>query len=148
MSDEVSTTAGLVVLQERVVNLIQQLQMPVVEVSLVVAKHIRQLLTSFESHATEKGFEIPYEVKNPWPIENGSMVSQQQFSLDKVLEIVDRDRMDILETLIRVSLIETGVNLVEGIAFLRSWEQLVRQQLSMIQQPGQLFSPLEIPHDW
>ena len=56
--------------------------------------------------------------------------------------------MDILETLIRVTLIEIEVSLIEGILALRAWEQLVRTQLAQASGPGQLFSPLEIPENW
>ena len=65
-----------------------------------------------------------------------------------MLKIVDQDRMDILSTLIRVTLVETEMDLVDGILALRAWEQLVRQQLSEATGPGQLFSPLELPEKW
>jgi len=68
--------------------------------------------------------------------------------LEKVLSIVDHQRMDILETLIRVTLIEIEVSLIDGILALRAWEQLARTQLSLASGPGQLFSPLEIPENW
>ena len=70
------------------------------------------------------------------------------FDAEKVLKIVDQDRMDILSTLIRVTLVETEMDLVEGILALRAWEQLVRQQLAEAAGPGQLFSPLEFPEEW
>ena len=70
------------------------------------------------------------------------------FDVEKVLKIVDQDRMDILSTLIRVTLVETEMDLVEGILALRSWEQLVRQQLADATGPGQLFSPIELPEEW
>ena len=56
--------------------------------------------------------------------------------------------MDILEALIRVTLIEIEVSLIEGILALRAWEQLARTQLAQATGPGQLFSPLEIPENW
>ena len=65
----------------------------------------------------------------------------------KVLKIVDQDRMDILSTLIRVTLVETEMDLLKGF---RStlMEQLVRQQLADATGPGQLFSPIEFPEEW
>ena len=74
--------------------------------------------------------------------------SQIAFDVEKVLKIVDQDRMEILSTLIRVTLIETEMNLIEGILALRSWEQLVRQQLADANGPGQLFSPIDLPEEW
>ena len=56
--------------------------------------------------------------------------------------------MDILSTLIRVTLVEMEMDLIEAILALRSWEQLVRQQLAEAKGPGQLFSPLELPDAW
>ena len=39
---------GLVTLQERMVNLINQLQMPLIEVSMVIGNHIKQMMKSLE----------------------------------------------------------------------------------------------------
>ena len=39
-----STVDGLVILTERTVNLVNQLNMPLVEVSLVLQKHLNQLI--------------------------------------------------------------------------------------------------------
>ncbi|DAC58089.1 MAG TPA: hypothetical protein D7I03_06335, partial [Candidatus Poseidoniales archaeon] len=67
---------------------------------------------------------------------------------DKLLSVLDQDRMDILETLVRVTMIETEMILLDGISALRMWEHLARVQLANIISPGQLFSPFEIPEDW
>jgi len=56
--------------------------------------------------------------------------------------------MDILATLIRVTLIETEMALDDGILALRMWEKLARSQLSAATTPGQLFSPIIIPEEW
>ena len=56
--------------------------------------------------------------------------------------------MDILATLIRVTLVEIDASLAEGLLALRPWEALSRTQLSNAKSPGQLFSPLEIPEEW
>jgi hypothetical protein len=74
--------------------------------------------------------------------------TQSSFELEKVMSIVDEQRMDILETLIRVTLIETDATLVDALLALRPWEQIARTQLSKANGPGQLFSPIEIPEDW
>jgi len=140
--------AGLVTLQERMVNLINQLNMPLVEVSLVLQKHIKGLSLSLENYLAQSGDSVSENVSNPWPIKVEQSDSQLNFPLEKILDIVDNQRMDILETLIRVTLIEIEVSLIDGILALRAWEQLARTQLAQASGPGQLFSPLDIPNDW
>ena len=144
-----SATDSMVTLQERMVNLIGQLTMPVAEVALVLQHHIQGLLGSLNEYVEKTGASINERVAQPWPIEeNNEEHSPISFDVEKVLKIVDQDRMDILSTLIRVTLVETEMDLVEGILALRSWEQLVRQQLADATGPGQLFSPIELPEEW
>ena len=145
-----SATDSMVTLQERMVNLIGQLTMPVAEVALVLQHHIQGLLGSLNEYAQKTGASISDRVRHPWPIDSQTQISENlvTFDVEKVLKIVDQDRMDILSTLIRVTLVETEMDLVEGILALRAWEQLVRQQLAEATGPGQLFSPLEFPEEW
>lgn len=145
-----SATDSMVTLQERMVNLIGQLTMPVSEVALVLQHHIQGLLGSLNEYASSTGAPISERVAQPWPIDQSRSTDENQssFDVEKVLNIVDQDRMDILSTLIRVTLVETEMDLVEGILALRAWEQLVRQQLAEATGPGQLFSPLELPDEW
>ena len=144
-----SATDSMVTLQERMVNLIGQLTMPVAEVALVLQHHIQGLLGSLNEFVEKTGATINERVAQPWPIEENDVDhSPISFDVEKVLKIVDQDRMDILSTLIRVTLVETEMDLVEGILALRSWEQLVRQQLADATGPGQLFSPIELPEEW
>ena len=144
-----SATDSMVTLQERMVNLIGQLTMPVAEVALVLQHHIQGLLGSLNEYMEKTGASINERVAQPWPIEENNVeYNPISFDVEKVLKIVDQDRMDILSTLIRVTLVETEMDLVEGILALRSWEQLVRQQLADATGPGQLFSPIELPEEW
>ena len=144
-----SATDSMVTLQERMVNLIGQLTMPVAEVALVLQHHIQGLLGSLNEYIEKTGASISEQVAQPWPIEKNNVGQNPiSFDVEKVLKIVDQDRMDILSTLIRVTLVETEMDLVEGILALRSWEQLVRQQLADATGPGQLFSPIELPDEW
>ena len=145
-----SATDSMVTLQERMVNLIGQLTMPVSEVALVLQHHIQGLLGSLNEYAQKTGASISDRVRQPWPIESQTQISENlvTFDVEKVLNIVDQDRMDILSTLIRVTLVETEMDLVEAILALRAWEQLVRQQLAEATGPGQLFSPLVFPEEW
>ena len=150
MSDEdTSAVDGMVTMQERMVNLINQLNMPLIEVSLVLSKHIAGLSRSLDDHINATQQEFPETVTHPWPIQNsGDEESSFQFDLEKIFKIIDEDRMDILATLIRVTLVEIDASLAEGLLALRPWEALSRAQLSNAKSPGQLFSPIEIPEEW
>ena len=140
---------GLVTLQERAVNLIKQLNMPLVEVSIVIQNMLSPMLTSLEEYASDTNTKIPEKLKHQWPIKNPINDDvASSLSLDKILSVVDEDRMDILMTLIRVTMVETEMILTDGISALRMWEHLARSQLSGITSPVQLFSPFEIPEDW
>jgi hypothetical protein len=143
LTKETPTIDGMVVFQERVVNLLQQLKMPLFEVSLVFQKHIKQLLSSLQEYALTSNQQLPNELTEPWEIREVSTNNAQQFSLDKLLERSDAQRMDILDTLI-----EINIELDRALLMLRQCEQVIRTQLSNVQSPGQLFSPLEIPDDW
>ena len=150
MSDEQdSAVDGMVTIQERVVNLINQLNMPLIEVSLVIGRHIAGLSRSLDAHIEATGQAYNERITAPWPIEEGTSGDvSATFDIEKVFKIIDEDRMDILSTLIRVTLVEIQATLAEGLLALRPWEALSRSQLARAQGPGQLFSPLEIPEDW
>ncbi|MGB0700734.1 MAG: hypothetical protein ACPGO6_06995 [Candidatus Poseidoniaceae archaeon] len=146
MSDAVD---GLVTLQERMVNLIKQLNMPIIEVSMVIQNMLSPMLDSLTNHATETGMKLPDKVVNQWPIHiQNHDDKQSSLDINKILSVVDEDRMDILETLVRVTMVETEMILLDGVSALRMWEHLVREKLANIKSPGQLFSPLEIPEEW
>ena len=140
---------GLVTLQERMVNLINQLNMPIIEVSMVIQNMLTPMLESLSTHVAETGMEVPDKVMNQWPIDVPNHdVDKSSLAIDKILSVVDKDRMDILEALVRVTMVETEMILLDGISALRMWEHLVRSKLASITSPGQLFSPLEIPEEW
>jgi len=140
---------GLVTLQERMVNLIKQLNMPLVEVSMVIQNMISPMIESLNKHAVENALELPDRIMNQWPIEKPIHDEvKSSLAVEKILSVIDEERMDILETLVRVTMVETEMILLDGIAALRMWEHLARTQLANITSPGQLFSPIEIPEDW
>lgn len=146
MSDE--SVDGLVTLTERTVNLIKQLNMPLVEVSLVIQKHINQLMQTLNQHLEATGQTVSERVHSPWPLDVAGSESNSSFGLEKVMNIVDHQRMDILDTLIRVTLIEIDITVIEALLALRQWEHLARTQLASATGPGQLFSPLDVPDEW
>lgn len=147
MSDD--SVDGLVTLQERMVNLIKQLNMPLVEVSMVIQNMISPMLESLNQHTAENSIDLPDEIMQQWPIDEPIHEEvSASLAVEKILSVIDEDRMDILETLVRVTMVETEMILVDGILALRMWEHLARTQLASIKSPGQLFSPLDIPEDW
>ena len=75
--------------------------MPLVEVSLVLQKHINQLMETLNQHLQATGQSVSERVQFPWPVEVPESTSQSNFALEKVMDIVDQQRMDILDTLIR-----------------------------------------------
>ena len=140
---------SLVTLQERMVNLINQLNMPLVEVSIVIQNLLSPMLDSLNEHIAVSGNTYGDKVLQAWPIDlSEDSDSTGNFDVAKVLKVIDEDRMDILSTLIRVTLVEEGLDLADGISALRMWEHLARTQLATIKSPGQLFSPIQIPEDW
>ncbi len=135
---------SMVTLQERLVNLINQLNMPIIETSLVISRWTNRLFTQLKQHSEE----LPSNLAEPWPLDSQPVESNSNFDLEKALSLVDRDRMDILDTLIRVTLEEEQMLVSDALGVMRSWEHLVRNQLSQASGPGQLFSPTQIPDDF
>ena len=139
---------GMVTLTERMVHLIGQLGMPIVEVAIVLQRRITSMVEPLLAWAEEQGVELEPRVKAPWPLDGGQdSEATSAFTLDRLLDHVDADRMDILDTLIRVTLQEVDADLMHGIIALRPWEHLVRSQLAAADGPGRLFSPLDVPDD-
>ena len=88
---------GMVTMQERIVNLINQLNMPLIEVSLVVGRHIAGLSRSLDAHIETTGQVFNERITTPWPIEEGTEGDvSATFDLEKIFKIIDEDRMDIL----------------------------------------------------
>jgi len=141
---EMSGTDSMVTLQERLVNLINQLNMPIIETSLVISRWTNRLYVQLKQHSEE----LPSNLAEPWPLDSQPVESNSNFDLEKALSLVDRDRMDILDTLIRVTLEEEQMLVSDALGVMRSWEHLVRNQLSQASGPGQLFSPTQIPDDF
>ena len=143
-----STSDSMITLQERMVNLVNQLSMPVIETSLVIGKWTNRVKMTLEEVAKGNNETLPLLLSEPWPLDVEAVQSSVEFELDKALSAVDVDRMDILETLIRVSIEELQMPLSDTLLVLRTWEKLVREQLSQASGPGQLFSPTEFPDDF
>ena len=131
----------MVTLQERLVNLINQLSMPVLESSLVISRWTNRLLRQLQDHSNT----VPENLAAPWPLDSEPVTSESTFDLEKALSLVDRDRMDILDTLIRVTLEEEEMLVSDALGVMRSWEHLVRSQLSQASGPGLSLIPISEP---
>ena len=151
-SADAPTASKLLFLQERMVNFTQQYSMPVVEVSLVLSKYTKQISTHLSAHAAEQGEELPERLSQPWPLGTGDSAADvgqdTEFALEKVLDMVDGDRIDIFDTIIRNVINECELPLTDALLFMREWEHLVRSQLTSASGPGSLFSPVEFPEDF
>jgi hypothetical protein len=139
----------MVFLQEQLVNFLRQYSMPLIEVSLVLSKYTRQLSQALTIQAESVGETLPEILAQPWPILGENETAEKAGPpLETVLENLDDDRMDILDTILRSSMVTTEMPLADALMQLRQWEHLARNQLADSRGAGQLFSPLEIPEDW
>jgi hypothetical protein len=136
-------------LHERIVHMVRQLNIPVLEVSLVLSKYIRVLTDALQAKAIESNEELPPRLTHSWPLEEVIQTQSKDFNFDleKVLSLVDADRMDILDTLIRTTINDEKLALADSLLLIRQWEKDVRQRLSLVESPGQLFSPMELSED-
>ena len=92
---------------------------------------------------------MSHKVLNPWPIDNDAIDSNRPgMPLERILEIVDIDRMDILDTMIRTIINGSELPFVDAVLALRRWEHLARSQLARASGTGQLFSPMILPSDF
>ena len=136
----------LLFLQENMVNFVKQYSLPVIEVSLVVSKYIRLLLESLEKAALESGEIIPENIAQPWEIESELSASTiDSFPLDKLLGTLDEERMDILDTMLRVIINGAEIPFSSTLTLLRDWEMRLRVQIANATSPGHLVSPMELP---
>ena len=136
----------LLFLQENLVNFVKQYSLPVIEVALVVSKYIRMLLTSLEQAAAESGEKIPANIAEPWEVEfDGVVPSIESFPLDKLLGTLDEDRMDIIDTMMRVIINGAEIPFSSTLTLLRDWEMRLRAQMAEATSPGHLFSPMDLP---
>ena len=143
------STEKMLFLQENMVHFVNQMSMPVVEVSLVLSKYLKKLVDVLEERAQTEGEDLSSEILNPWPVDADSLDSNRPgMPLERILEIVDVDRMDILDTMIRTIINGTELPFVDAVLALRRWEHLARSQLSKASGTGQLFSPMILPTDF
>ena len=59
----------MLVLHQNIVNLVKQLSMPLVEVSLVISKYINILCETLKQVALENNEKLPELFTVPWPLD-------------------------------------------------------------------------------
>ncbi len=140
-----SAEERMLFLHEQMANFISQYSMPRIEVALVISRAVNSLVTSLTEVAEIEGEVLPESIVERWPIEMSIESADVGVSMERLLGAVDEDRIDILETIIRVSIETKRISTFDSILVLREWERLVRGALASSTSPGQLFSPLELP---
>tara|TARA_B100001179_G_scaffold213349_1_gene181915 strand:- start:64 stop:534 length:471 start_codon:yes stop_codon:yes gene_type:complete len=135
-------------LQEQMVNFVRQYSLPVIEVSLVVSKYLKQLTSNLQAVAEQSGEALPPLVAQPWPLEVVAGESEVEMPLERILTMVDEERMDIFDTIIRVVLTQSEMSHTDAVLLLREWEKMARTQLASVSSPGQLFSPFELSEEF
>ena len=103
------------------------------------------LLNELKKKASLEKENLPLEITDPWPI-TGEMKTPkiEDFPLDKLMQNIDQDRMDIFDTIIRTIINGSEIPFVNAVMLLRDWERVIRTQLVKSTSPGHLFSPLEL----
>ena len=121
-------------------------------ISQNISKYIRIVLESLENAAEVAGEELPAAILNPLPLntekENIELPGIESFPLEKLIDRVDNDRMDILDTLVRTIMNESQMEFVAALQELRDWEFEIRKQLTSVSSPGGMFSPLSLGEDF
>ncbi len=139
----------LLFLQENLSNFVKQYNLPLIESALVVSKYLNILLKELEKIALSEGERLPDRITKPWPIKSEFEPPRiDNFPLDRLMQTIDQDRMDIFDTIIRTIVNGSEIPFVNVMTLMRDWEKIIRTQLSKSTSPGHLFSPLELPDDF
>ena len=144
-SPAASMEEKLLFLQENLSNFVKQYNLPIIESALVISKYINILLNELKKKASLEKENLPLEITDPWPI-TGEMKTPkiEDFPLDKLMQNIDQDRMDIFDTIIRTIINGSEIPFVNAVMLLRDWERVIRTQLVKSTSPGHLFSPQEL----
>ena len=139
----------LLFLQENLSNFVKQYNLPLIESALVVSKYLNILLGELQKIAILEGEILPESITQPWPIISEIEPPKiDSFPLDRLMQTIDQDRMDIFDTIIRTIINGSEIPFVNAISLMRDWEKVIRTQLVKSTSPGHLFSPLELPENF
>ena len=148
-------------LHEQLVAIINQMTIPLIEVSLVLGKYTKMLSTKLQESGHFHDEEIYASLSSPLPLDvelvpagddvssdNEGRVNAELLDPSLLVSRTDVDRMDILDTVIRTAINSRELPQINALQVLRDWEKLSRTQLARAKSPGQLFSPLVIPEGY
>tara|TARA_B110000008_G_scaffold3395_1_gene3208 strand:- start:7925 stop:8395 length:471 start_codon:yes stop_codon:yes gene_type:complete len=139
----------LLFLQENLSNFVKQYNLPLIESAFVVSKYLNILLAELEKIALLEGEILPESITQPWPIISEIDPPKiDNFPLDRLMQTIDQDRMDIFDTIIRTIINGSEIPFVNAVSLMRDWEKIIRTQLAKSTSPGHLFSPLELPENF
>lgn len=139
----------LLFLQENLSNFVKQYNLPLIESALVVSKYLNILLGELQKIAILEGEILPESITQPWPIISEIEPPKiDSFPLDRLMQTIDQDRMDIFDTIIRTIINGSEIPFVNVVSLMRDWEKVIRTQLVKSTSPGHLFSPLELPENF
>ena len=120
----------LLFLQENLSNFVKQYNLPLIESALVVSKYLNILLAELEKIALLEGEILPDSITQPWPIISEIDPSKiDNFPLDRLMQTIDQDRMDIFDTIIRTIINGSEIPFVNAVSLMRDWEKDIRTQL-------------------
>jgi hypothetical protein len=107
------------------------------------------LLGELQKIAILEGEVLPESITQPWPIISEIEPPKiDSFPLDRLMQTIDQDRMDIFDTIIRTIINGSEIPFVNAVSLMRDWEKVIRTQLIKSTSPGHLFSPLELPENF
>ena len=139
----------LLFLQENLSNFVKQYNLPLIESALVVSKYLNILLGELQKIAILEDEILPESITQPWPIVSEIEPPKiDSFPLDRLMQTIDQDRMDIFDTIIRTIINGSEIPFVNAVSLMRDWEKVIRTQLVKSTSPGHLFSPLELPENF
>ena len=139
----------LLFLQENLSNFVKQYNLPLIESALVVSKYLNILLGELQKIAILEDEILPESITQPWPIISEIEPPKiDSFPLDRLMQTIDQDRMDIFDTIIRTIINGSEIPFINAVSLMRDWEKIIRTQLVKSTSPGHLFSPLELPENF
>ena len=88
------SSESMVTLQERMVHLTEQLSMPLIEVSLIINRWIKALMTRLEELADEHDESLPETVTSPIPLKDNNNESKLSKSKVETMNMESVDKND------------------------------------------------------
>ena len=107
----------LLFLQENLSNFVKQYNLPLIESALVVSKYLNILLGELQKIAILEDEILPESITQPWPIISEIEPPKiDSFPLDRLMQTIDQDRMDIFDTIIRTIINGSEIPFVNAVS--------------------------------